>query len=261
MGGMGAAPLYCAGVGFVAPDYPGLRGRRVEQGRGRPGSTPHAVGRWRKRFVEHRIAGLGDMPRPSGPRTVTDEQAATVVKWTLESTPKNATHSLDAGHGPADGPVAVDCVGELADLRPAAAPHRDVQAVHGRVLHRQGPRRRRPLSGPARTRSGVLRRRKVAGPGSGPLPAGAAHDAWVPQRITHDYARAGTTTLVGSAWSSGGSPSCPTSRYGAASTKVSRPWRRTSAPGSPHGTATPSTTSGINRRDPRTPRQLSEQNS
>ncbi|MFJ4696466.1 helix-turn-helix domain-containing protein [Streptomyces sp. NPDC088766] len=27
-------------------------------------STPHAVGRWRKRFVEHRIAGLGDMSPP-----------------------------------------------------------------------------------------------------------------------------------------------------------------------------------------------------
>ncbi|MFI9726259.1 IS630 family transposase [Streptomyces sp. NPDC052092] len=56
------------------------------------GSTPHAVGRWRKRFVEHRIAGLGDMPRSGGPRTVTDEQVAAVVKRTLETLPKNATH-------------------------------------------------------------------------------------------------------------------------------------------------------------------------
>jgi transposase len=56
------------------------------------GSTPHAVGRRRKRFVEHRIAGLGDMPRPGGPRTVTDGQVAAVLKRTLESTPKNATH-------------------------------------------------------------------------------------------------------------------------------------------------------------------------
>jgi transposase len=56
------------------------------------GSTPHAVGRWRARFVEHRIAGLGDMPRSGGPRTVTDEQVAAVVTKTLESTPKSATH-------------------------------------------------------------------------------------------------------------------------------------------------------------------------
>jgi transposase len=56
------------------------------------GSTPHAVGRWRARFVQYRIAGLGDMPRSGGPRTVTDEQVAAVVARTLESTPKNATH-------------------------------------------------------------------------------------------------------------------------------------------------------------------------
>ncbi|MFJ6686867.1 helix-turn-helix domain-containing protein [Streptomyces werraensis] len=49
------------------------------------GLTPHAVGRWRKRFVEHRIAGLGDMPRSGGHRTVTDEQVAAVVKRTLET--------------------------------------------------------------------------------------------------------------------------------------------------------------------------------
>ncbi|WP_267882394.1 helix-turn-helix domain-containing protein, partial [Streptomyces sp. NRRL B-24484] len=58
----------------------------------RLGSTPHAVGRWRARFVEHRIAGLGDMPRPEGPRTVTDEQVAELVAKTLERTPQDATH-------------------------------------------------------------------------------------------------------------------------------------------------------------------------
>ncbi|WP_268245889.1 helix-turn-helix domain-containing protein [Streptomyces chryseus] len=47
------------------------------------GSTPQAVGRWRARFVQYRIAGLGDMPRSGGPRTVTDEQVAAVVAKTL----------------------------------------------------------------------------------------------------------------------------------------------------------------------------------
>ncbi|HEV3172960.1 MAG TPA: IS630 family transposase [Actinocrinis sp.] len=56
------------------------------------GATPHAVGRWRARFVAHRIAGLGDMPRPGGPRTVTDEQVAELIAATLERTPKDATH-------------------------------------------------------------------------------------------------------------------------------------------------------------------------
>nr|WSW63301.1 hypothetical protein OG513_34695 [Streptomyces sp. NBC_00998] len=56
------------------------------------GSTPQAVGRWPARFVRYRIAGPGDMPRPGGPRTVTDEQVDTVVTRTLEATPKNATY-------------------------------------------------------------------------------------------------------------------------------------------------------------------------
>jgi transposase len=56
------------------------------------GATPHAVGRWRARFIEHRIAGLGDMPRSGGPRTVTDEQVAVVVTKTLEQAPAGATH-------------------------------------------------------------------------------------------------------------------------------------------------------------------------
>ncbi|MFE5392967.1 helix-turn-helix domain-containing protein [Streptomyces sp. NPDC056568] len=49
-------------------------------------------GAGRKRFLEHRIAGLGDIPRSGGPRTVTDEQVTAVVKRTLETAPKNATH-------------------------------------------------------------------------------------------------------------------------------------------------------------------------
>ncbi|MFB9462823.1 helix-turn-helix domain-containing protein [Streptomyces cinereospinus] len=56
------------------------------------GPTPLAVGRWRARSVERRIAGLGDMPRPGGPRTVSDEQVAAVVKQTPEPTPKKAPH-------------------------------------------------------------------------------------------------------------------------------------------------------------------------
>jgi hypothetical protein len=56
------------------------------------GSTPQAVGRWRARFVAHRIAGLGDMPRSGAPRTVSDEQVAAVIAKTLESAPKDATH-------------------------------------------------------------------------------------------------------------------------------------------------------------------------
>ncbi len=47
---------------------------------------------WRARFAEHRLDGLLDEPRPGRPRTVTDEQVEEVITRTLESTPKGATH-------------------------------------------------------------------------------------------------------------------------------------------------------------------------
>src|SRR5215210_9508403 len=49
------------------------------------------VAKWRSRFVEHRLDGLCDEPRPGRPRTVSDEQVEEVIVKTLETTPKNAT--------------------------------------------------------------------------------------------------------------------------------------------------------------------------
>ena len=43
------------------------------------------VGRWRQRFVAHRLDGLLDEPRPGAPRKITDEHVERVVRWTLET--------------------------------------------------------------------------------------------------------------------------------------------------------------------------------
>jgi transposase len=51
-----------------------------------------SVRKWRKRFAEHRLDGLTDEPRPGRPRTITDEQVEQVIVRTLETTPKDATH-------------------------------------------------------------------------------------------------------------------------------------------------------------------------
>jgi transposase len=51
-----------------------------------------SVTKWRLRFSEHRLDGLLDEPRPGKPRTITDEQVEQVIVKTLESTPENATH-------------------------------------------------------------------------------------------------------------------------------------------------------------------------
>ena len=56
------------------------------------GVTKCTVGKWRKRFLTYGIDGLSDAPRSGTPRTITDEAVERVVKLTLESTPKNATH-------------------------------------------------------------------------------------------------------------------------------------------------------------------------
>jgi transposase-like protein len=58
----------------------------------REGVSAVTVGKWRSRFVDSRLDGLVDDPRPGRPSTVTAEQVEQVVVATLESTPKNATH-------------------------------------------------------------------------------------------------------------------------------------------------------------------------
>lgn len=50
------------------------------------------VGRWRHRFVATRAAGLLDEPRPGAPRQISDASVERVLRVTLESTPKDATH-------------------------------------------------------------------------------------------------------------------------------------------------------------------------
>ena len=50
------------------------------------------VARWRRRFLEERLDGLADEPRPGVPRSITDAQVEDVVVRTLEEVPKGSTH-------------------------------------------------------------------------------------------------------------------------------------------------------------------------
>ncbi len=54
--------------------------------------APATVGKWRRRFLEARVAGLLDEPRPGAPRQITDQQIEDVIVRTLERTPQGATH-------------------------------------------------------------------------------------------------------------------------------------------------------------------------
>jgi transposase len=50
------------------------------------------VARWRGRFLESRLDGLTDEPRPGVPRSITDAQVEDVVVRTLEEVPEGSTH-------------------------------------------------------------------------------------------------------------------------------------------------------------------------
>jgi transposase len=56
------------------------------------GVQRQTVGRWRGRFVRKRLQGLLDEPRPGAPRTITDAHVEDVVRLTLETLPRDATH-------------------------------------------------------------------------------------------------------------------------------------------------------------------------
>lgn len=55
-------------------------------------TTPHTVGKWRKRFASLGNDGLLDEPRPGTSRKLSDKQVELVLARTLESQPEAATH-------------------------------------------------------------------------------------------------------------------------------------------------------------------------
>ena len=67
----------------------GLNNKKVAR---RLRTTAHTVGKWRARFVEARLDGLLDEPRPGAPRKITDDAVEAIVVKTLETTPTGATH-------------------------------------------------------------------------------------------------------------------------------------------------------------------------
>ena len=56
------------------------------------GLAKQTVGKWRTRFIERRLDGLLDEPRPGGPRSIMDADVERVITLTLETTPADSTH-------------------------------------------------------------------------------------------------------------------------------------------------------------------------
>jgi transposase len=68
-------------------------GRSVTEVAAELGPSRATTGKWRSRFLEARLDGLNDEPRPGRPRTITDEQVEKVIAATLEQEPASGdTH-------------------------------------------------------------------------------------------------------------------------------------------------------------------------
>ena len=132
------------------------------------------------------------------------------------------------GPGPPAGHVAVGHQPDLAGLRAQAAPGRHLQAVHRPAVHREGPRRGRPVPQPPQAAwcCAWTRRRRCR---RWTAPPRSCRCCPGPAAATHDYVRHGTTNLYAALdvasgkvlsqltaatarWSSGGSWPASTSR-------------------------------------------------
>jgi transposase len=54
--------------------------------------TRQTVGKWRRRFVEQRVDGLLDEPRPGAPRKLDDSRIEQLIATTLNERPRQASH-------------------------------------------------------------------------------------------------------------------------------------------------------------------------
>src|SRR5680860_159897 len=153
------------------------------------------VGKWRSRFCELRLDGLGDDPRPGRPATVTAEQVEDVVVSTLESTPRDATHWSRASMAERTG-LSKSTIGRIwkaFDLKPHRAEtfklSNDplfVEKVFDVVgLYVNPPEAAVVLCVDEKSQVQALARSQPAFP---MMPG-------MPEKRTHDYVRHGTTSL------------------------------------------------------------------
>jgi transposase len=157
--------------------------------------TMPTVGKWRQRFVDNRLDGLVDEPRPGAPRTIADAKIEEVVARTLESKPKNATHWSTRSMAKALGlsQTAVVRIWKAFGLKPHLAETfklstdplfiDKVRDIVG--LYLAPPERAIVLSVDEKSQVQALDRTQPL------LPLGPGQA----ERHTHDYVRNGTTSL------------------------------------------------------------------
>src|SRR6266852_7858619 len=159
------------------------------------GVTRLTVGRWRQRFVTKRLDGLLDEPRPGAPRKITDGEVERVVRLTLETAPRDATHWSTRAMAKRCGlsQTAVSRIWRAFVLQPHRVKtfklSKDplfIEKVRDIVgLYLNPPERALVLCVDEKSQIQALDRTQPILP---MMPG-------VPERRTHDYSRHGTTTL------------------------------------------------------------------
>jgi len=157
--------------------------------------TQATAGKWRRRFVHHRLAGLYDELRPGRPRTIEEEQVAGLLKRTLSRKPAGATHWSVRQAARASG-ISKSTVHRLFQAF-ALQPHRTrsfklstdpffIEKVRDIVgLYLNPPDHALVLCVDEKSQIQALNRTQPV------LPMGLGYV----EGVTHDYVRHGTTTL------------------------------------------------------------------
>jgi transposase len=157
--------------------------------------TQQTVGKWRTRFIEKRLDGLLDEPRPGAPRQIGDELVENVIAKTLHDKPRDATHWSTRSMAKASGlsQTAVVRIWHAFGLQPHRAETfklstdplfiEKVRDIVG--LYLAPPDRALVLCVDEKSQIQALDRTQPILP---MMPG-------LPERRTHDYSRHGTTTL------------------------------------------------------------------
>jgi transposase len=160
------------------------------------GISRTTAGKWRSRFLEARLKGLSDEPRPGRPRTVTDEHVEKVITTTLEQQPPSgdthwSTRSMARSAGMSQS--AVSRIWRAFGLKPhiiqtwkLSTDPQFIDKVRDVVgLYMSPPENALVLCVDEKSQIQALDRTAPCLP---MLPT-------TPARMTHDYVRNGTTSL------------------------------------------------------------------
>jgi transposase len=160
------------------------------------GVSRATAGKWRSRFLESRLKGLTDEPRPGRPRTITDEHVEKVIAATLEQEPAGGdTHWSTRSMARSAGlnQTAVSRIWRAVGLRPPlvetwklSTDPQFIDKVRDVVgLYMSPPENALVLCVDEKSQIQALDRTAPIMP---MLPT-------TPARMTHDYVRNGTTSL------------------------------------------------------------------